>query len=377
MFLYFVVPLLLVVPAGVYLYFIFRRLFGTLWQDKRIRMQKVTAVLLAIVAALPIVNIFSTWAMVVLHFTAFSLLIDVIRLICRACGKRWKEGGIWHTLYGTGAIAAALTLAVMGYAYVNMHQVRVQEYTVTTEKDIRQEGYTVAFLSDLHFDTSMNGEDLAGYCRDMEAEEPDLVILGGDIVDEASSLEQVQEAFAVLGQIHSTYGIYYVYGNHDKGRYSADCDFTMEELAAAEEDAGIHILEDDTLALNGELYLTGRWDRSDAAGAGIARLSAARLAEEIPRGSYAILADHQPRDMEENASAGYDLMLSGHTHGGQMWPVGLITELFDPGTVNYGQETYGDMELIVSSGIAGWGYPLRTGKHSEYVIVHIRRSGSE
>ena len=86
---------------------------------------------------------------------------------------------------------------------------------------------------------------------------------------------------------------------------------------------------------------------------------------------YYIVADHQPRDMDENASAGYDLMLSGHTHAGQMWPVGLFTTLFDRGTVNYGQKSFGDMELIVSSGMAGWGYPLRTGKHSEFVVVNI------
>ena len=64
-------------------------------------------------------------------------------------------------------------------------------------------------------------------------------------------------------------------------------------------------------------------------------------------------------------------MLSGHTHAGQMWPVGLITTLFDKGTVNYGQKLFDNMQLIVSSGIAGWGYPLRTGKHSEYVVIHI------
>lgn len=375
MLLYLAAPALLIVPVGIYLYFILRRLFGTLCQDKKARLQKVVAVILAIAGALPIINIFSTWAMVVLHFAAFSLLADVIRLIWRKCRHRKDENKIWSILYGTGAVAWALTLAVMGYAYVNMHQVRVQEYNVATEKDIRQEGYTVAFLSDLHFDTSMNGEQLAEYCADIEEYQPDVVILGGDIVDEASTLKQVQEAFTTLGQIDSTYGVYYVYGNHDKGRYSADCDFSMEELEETIEQAGIHILEDDTLSLNEELYLTGRWDRSDAAVAGYARMSSGELAAEIPQSSYAILADHQPRDMEENAAAGYDLMLSGHTHGGQMWPVGLITELFDKGTVNYGRETFGDMELIVSSGIAGWGYPLRTGKHSEYVIVHISGEG--
>ena len=66
-------------------------------------------------------------------------------------------------------------------------------------------------------------------------------------------------------------------------------------------------------------------------------------------------------------------MLSGHTHAGQIWPVGLITSLFDKGTINYGQRQVGNLDVIVSSGMAGWGYPVRTGKHCEYVVVHIRK----
>lgn len=375
MFLYFVFPLFLVIPVGIYMYIIFRRLFTVLWGEMREGLQRALAFVLAVAAALPVANIFSTWSMIVLHFVVFALLTDVIRLIFLKTLYRREDRlphKTWSILYRTGAIAIGLTLAVLGYAYVNMHQVREQEYTIVTDKDIRPEGYTIVFLSDLHFGTTMDAEDLKEYCGRMEGADPDLVILGGDIVDEASSLEEVRQAFEILGQMDSTYGVYYVYGNHDKGRYSEECDFTMEELAQEMEAAGVYILEDDTLAVNEEVYISGRWDRSDASGVGYVRLSALELAAAIPPESFAIMADHQPRDMEENDTAGYDLMLSGHTHGGQMWPVGLITDLFDPDTVNYGQESFGDMELIVSSGIAGWGYPLRTGKHSEYVVVHIR-----
>lgn len=374
MFLYFVFPLFLVIPVGIYMYILFRRLFSVLWSGGRTGLQMGASLVLAAAAALPVANIFSTWAMVVLHFAAFSLLTDAVRLILKKTryrGEGRKPHKLWRILYRTGAIAAAFTLIVLGYAYANMHQVRKQEYTVVTNKDMRPEGYTVLFVSDLHFGTTMDAEDLKQYCKRMEESEPDLVILGGDIVDEASTLEEVRQAFVALGQMDSTYGVYYVYGNHDKGRYSEDCDFTMDQLAQEIEAAGIHILEDDTLAVNEEVYISGRWDRGDAAGAGYARIPSQELAAAIPQGSFAIMADHQPREMEENAAAGYDLMLSGHTHGGQMWPVGLITELFDSDTLNYGRKSFGDMELIVSSGIAGWGYPLRTGKHSEYVVVHI------
>ena len=135
-------------------------------------------------------------------------------------------------------------------------------------------------------------------------------------------------------------------------------------------------MEDETLTLGDELTLTGRRDRSDAAMDGIMREDPAELLKGTKDGAFHIVADHQPRGMEENAEGGYDLMLSGHTHAGQIWPVGLFTTLLDKETINYGEERFGTMEAIVSSGIAGWGYPLRTGKHSEYVLVHIEGHSS-
>lgn len=211
----------------------------------------------------------------------------------------------------------------------------------------------------------------------MEQEQPDLVVLGGDIVDETTLLREAEQAFRALAQIDSTFGTFYVYGNHDKGTYSKSCDFTQEELEQAIRDSGVRILEDETVILNDKLTITGRRDRSGAVVGQTPRKNPQELFADLQQSgasseAFHILADHQPREMEENAAAGFDLMLSGHTHAGQMWPVGLVTELFDKKTVNYGQKSFGNMELVVSSGIAGWGYPLRTGKHSEYTVITVR-----
>lgn len=87
------------------------------------------------------------------------------------------------------------------------------------------------------------------------------------------------------------------------------------------------------------------------------------------------MLDHQPLDLAENAALGYDLQLSGHTHGGQIWPVGpvcsLAARLASVEYCNYGMKQIGDFQVIVSSGIAGWGYPIKTGAKAEYVIVDI------
>ena len=74
----------------------------------------------------------------------------------------------------------------------------------------------------------------------------------------------------------------------------------------------------------------------------------------------------------KNDAQGVDLDVSGHTHAGQIWPVGWLSEL--TGVLNYGEYQSGDCKVIVSSGFTGWGYPLRTEGHCEYVIIHLSQS---
>ena len=92
----------------------------------------------------------------------------------------------------------------------------------------------------------------------------------------------------------------------------------------------------------------------------------------IDKNKFILLLDHQPSNLDENSFLGYDLQLSGHTHKGQIWPCGLISELFNFNELEYGYEKIGNYEVIVSSGISGWNYPIRTGSKSEYLIVDIK-----
>lgn len=367
---YMIVQAVLVLPLWIYLYFYFRRMADLLMRHRQKTSCRLAAVVLAAAAALPAANIWGMWALVVLHIAGTAAAVDLVRLILVKVFHINNSRG--RILYCSGLIPILLTVLILGYGYVNMQHVMETGYTIVTGKELREEGYTAAFLSDLHFGTTMDKDTLSGYCGRIGATHPDFVILGGDIVDERTNLQQVREAFETLAQIPAPLGVYYVYGNHDKGRYSADCGYTEEQLREAIVESGIRILEDETVVLNRELTLTGRADRSDASYSGIMRTGAGALLEGKSGEGFHILADHQPNSLKDNALAGYDLMLSGHTHAGQIWPVGLLTELFGRDTRNYGYERIGGMDLIVSSGIAGWGYPFRTGKHSEYVIVRIR-----
>lgn len=369
---YLILGAVLLIPVTVYFYFILKRASVLFLKWREAGWQKGVLAAFSLAAALPALNLFGLWAVIFLHFIVGAAAVDLIRLIFVKASV--KEHKLWRVIYCSGIIPICITALILGYGYWNMRQVIQTEYTVLTEKNIRSGGYDIILVSDLHFGTTMDSRQLKDYCEQMEQRNPDLVVLCGDIVDERTAFDELTEAFDILSQIKTAYGIYYVYGNHDKGRYSQDCGFTQEQLRRVIESSGIRILEDETCELNSELTITGRKDRSDSAMENLARKTSGALSEQIPQQSFHILADHQPREMEENAKAGFDLMVSGHTHAGQIWPVGLITTLFDKGTLNYGHKIVDGMDVIVSSGIAGWGYPIRTGKHCEFAVIHVAQN---
>ncbi|MFQ6875862.1 MAG: metallophosphoesterase, partial [Coprobacillus cateniformis] len=128
----------------------------------------------------------------------------------------------------------------------------------------------------------------------------------------------------------------------------------------------ISILLDSQVNIQDEMTIIGRQDRSLGE-----REDTQQLIKNVNHENFILMLDHQPVDLQKNNELHVDLQLSGHTHGGQMFPVGLITSVLGFGEMNYGYQAMSNMTVIVSSGIAGWGYPLRTGSHSEYVIVDI------
>ena len=238
-----------------------------------------------------------------------------------------------------------------------------------TEKNIRSEGYKLALISDLHYGITLNKEQLEKVVERINKESPDIVILDGDLVDESTTLPQMKEAFKTLSGIHNKYGIYYVYGNHDKNNYTSKPYYTPKALAEEITKDGITILEDNVEKINNDLVLVGRADRGDG---NFIRKNITALTKGLDKNKQWIVLDHQPCEYSEVKKAGGDIILSGHTHAGQILPIGLISPMLHMNDLNYGYVKEGNLNEIVTSGIAGWGYPIRTEKHSEYVIINIK-----
>ncbi len=414
-----IIPAVLMIPAGFYLYFYFKRMAAFFHTDVKKRLVKALLIILSVVVAAQAMNIWGLGAVVVLYGIALAVVMDVVNFIISRvhkgrqnrmlsktemfdgpevpdsaeqsgsvdlCGKgemsgrvrmsgRTERSGsaytVWKKVYRCGLMPLVCLALLMGYGYWNMAHVKQTHYTVSTEKNVRSEGYRIALITDLHFGTTMDANKLDAHCREIEAQQPDVIVLCGDIVDEATSLSQMQEAARILGGMTSEYGIFYVFGNHDRAWYSRNPAFTAQELEETLTSAGIHVLCDESYAVNDELTLIGREDRSFFGGNG--RKNQEELLDGVDKDDFLLLLDHQPSELMENAAAGFDLQLSGHTHGGQIWPVGVVSDILGFGELNYGYEQMDDFQVIVSSGIAGWGYAVRTGSHSEYVIVDVGR----
>ena len=342
-----ILPVLCVIAVAVYLYRKVKAAVKCFLPAYSLKRQRIFAGIISLLLIIPAVRIYGMWFIILLHFTVFLLLLDAVVFLIKKLKKQNQLTGLWNKIYRSGVIAILLTAVLIGYGRYNIFHVVRTEYNIQTQKNIREEGYRIVLLSDLHYGVSMNDNNLQDVVNRISAEQADIVVLDGDIVDENTTSEQMQSAFRILGQADSTYGVYYVYGNHDKNNYAAKPNYSAEKM-------------EDTITQAG-----------DRGGRNAKRKDISSLVKELNPEQEWIVLDHQPSEYKKAENTGCDMILSGHTHAGQIWPVGLFASLFHFDELNYGEQKQGNLDAIVTSGIAGWGYPIRTEKHSEYVVVNL------
>lgn len=322
--------------------------------------------LLLSAAFVPLCWRWRTAAVLLLYFLAIFLLFELFALVCRLIWKKREKGRAYARLrrvYRTGLLPLLAAALYLGWGAWNMAHYTVTEYTLSSPKLTRD--YTIALITDTHFGTVQDPALLEQAAKELSALPLDAVILGGDIVEEETGAAAMREAFRLLGGIPSTLGTYYVYGNHDRQPYTGSPTYSEGQLADAIRANGITILQDRWVALTDELILAGREDVSAPGG----RLPAATLLRGVDPGAFLLVADHQPTDGGQLAELGVDLALSGHTHAGQLFPIGWFTVF--AGKPNYGLYEEAGLRTVVSSGFTGWGFPLRTQGRCEYVLLHL------
>lgn len=367
--MYFVLALAAFLVA-LYFYFYIRQIFGFFGADvKKLHIRIIVAVVAALFGAAAF-KPFGFLLVAVLHILLISALLRLVNYIIKRIARERYDGfKLYNRIYKSGAAVLIIFAIIMTAGYINLHNIVSTEYTVYTDKNIRDNGYRVVLISDVHFGVSVDYDELSRICSEISGKEPDIVILCGDIVDNNTTRGEMHQVFKAFGGIKSELGIFYVHGNHDRpfGFAGFESGFSESELCEAIESNGIVILQDEICSPNDEIILVGREDRSARS-----RKSVADLLKGADTDKLIITLDHQPREYDLTAASATDIVLSGHTHGGQIWPLKQVQEIFKMNDKVYGHGYLDDdTQYIVSSGLAGWAYPIKTASPAEYVVIDI------
>ena len=301
----------------------------------------------------------------IIHVAVIWLITDLVSFLICKIRKRKPKG------YPAGLLAILLSVLYLSYGWYNAHNIVETDYVITTEKDLGGKDLRVVMFADSHVGATFHADRFAEYTKEMEALSPDVVVLVGDFIDDDTTKEDMLACCKALGEIKATYGVYFVYGNHDRGYFrSEEKGYGPADLAEALRANNVTILQDEAPLIDGRFYLIGREDASIRNRADMTALTAG-----LDPDKYQIVLDHQPHDYKAQEEAGVDLVLSGHTHGGWLFPFNNFGEKNGVDDKTYGREKRSNTEFIVTSGISEWALKFKTGTISEYVVIDIRQEG--
>ena len=289
---------------------------------------------------------------VLLYLVIIFLVLDLGRLV-RVVPKSF--------LYHNGYTALGILVLMVGvFVYGNLHynnKVRVA-LDLKSQKPLAKE-YKIVMASDLHIGYHNPRKELARWVDMMNAENPDFILIAGDIIDGSMrpiTEERMAEEFRRLKA-----PVYACLGNHEF--YSG-----VPGAKQFYQDAGIRLLVDEAAVIDSSIVIIGRDDRTNMRRKPIKDLVAAT--HHLLPTTYTIVLDHQPYNLDRAEAAGVDFQLSGHTHRGQVWPISWITDRIYE--CSWGSHQRGNTQFYVSSGIGIWGGKFRIGTQSEYVVATLR-----
>ena len=300
---------------------------------------------------------------IALYLALFLLVSDGIVAIIRRVAHRDVRADL------AGALAIAVTVTYFAVGCFCAYHVWTTTYEVTTQKDVAP--LKIVQFADSHVGTTFHADGFSDLVDRMQAEEPDVVFITGDFVDDDTTREDMLACCEALGRFRTPYGVYFVFGNHDKGYYGDEHrGWTTQELVDALTANGVTVLEDAVVPIGEDYLVIGRQDRSEAE-RGNPRATMAELTEGLDDGRYQIVLDHQPNDYTAEAESGVDLVLSGHTHGGQLIPITYVGIWTGQNDAVYGYEKRLGTDFIVTSGISDWAIKFKTGCISEYCVISV------
>ncbi|TWI59699.1 hypothetical protein IQ10_00119 [Halalkalibacter nanhaiisediminis] len=262
-------------------------------------------------------------------------------------------------IFWTGIVVMTTLLFIFSLGTFNAYQPIIRTYKIQLTKQAGSfNKLRIAMASDMHFGYLSGKSHLQRLIKNVHQIQPDLILLPGDIIDDEPEPFIRKKMGDDMKQLKAPLGTFGILGNHEY--YGGKIPEYLKEM----ESTDIKILLDDVILIKDSFYLIGRRDRTEKD-----RLELETLMKNVDKTLPVIMMDHQPYHLDQAEEAGVDIMLSGHTHRGQMAPNHLITKrIFE---LDWGYMKKHHLHTIVSSGFGFWGPPLRIGSRSEIVQIDI------
>lgn len=259
-------------------------------------------------------------------------------------------------------LAVFFTTMVIGHRNVRYPRVVYQKYTVkrlVPEGAQPEKRMRLVFFSDLHIGEAMTPDYIARAVKLIQDQQPDLILCGGDFIDHRAVYAYDPRVMASLRSLHAPMGVYYVLGNHE---YRDDLEANIRWVS---EVGGTLLRDSIAFPGNGPLTLIGRDDWVN----GNRKPFEVIANEADPLRGPVVLMEHTPASIDSIGDSPVDLILCGHTHGGQIWP-GQLMVWWRYGMVS-GTRPVGEREVCISSGIGSAGATYRVGTRSEIRVYDL------
>ena len=282
------------------------------------------------------------WLIFVLYMVIFLAVTDLIKVFNRSF-----DYGFY--------ISLLLTFSLLVYGFINYQHPKKQVINLSVNKPlVNADKLKIVAISDWHLGLGTSKNRLKRDIDLINAEKPDIILIGGDLVDNSVVPAVTQAMDKELNRLQARLGIYMAPGNHEYiSGINACKDFLLK--------TNIQLLKDSLVTLPCGLQIVGRDDHSNRN-----RMSANDWAILIDNTKPVVIIDHQPYNLHEALQMKADLQISGHTHNGQIIPLKYLTDyLFE---MSYGYKKTDQTHYYVTSGLSLWGPPFRIGSHSEIVI---------
>lgn len=302
----------------------------------------------------------TAWLIAFGYFLLLFIIIDLLKVsnnIFHFMDKSLVYSLTHHNYTSFFSVIGAVVILLF-IGNINYHKKRRVHFEIETSKlTTNKDRLRIVGISDLHLGYTIGAKELTKWVQIINDENPDIVVIGGDLIDNNAEIIFEMGLDRILRNIHAPLGVYACLGNHE---YISG----KTESIRFHEASNISVLKDTIYNVSENITLIGRDDLSNKN-----RKPLNAIINGVDKNQFKLLLDHQPSNLEEAEKEKIDLQFSGHTHNGQVFPFSLIAEsMFEN---PHGMIQKGLTWVYVSSGLGIWGGKFRIGTQSEFAVFDL------